>query len=88
LPHLRNVLEIGGLPHGISKDLPRGIRKMGIFHRVKDIPRGEGYDVSSHKHKLSEETTMSLTMKGKHAVTKQLTLTYKSAGKKEKGKIL
>jgi len=43
LPHLRNVLEIGGLPRGIRKDLPCGIRKMGIFHGMKDIPRGEGY---------------------------------------------
>jgi len=31
---------------------------------------------------------MSLTMKEKQAVTKQLALTYKRAGKKEKGKIL
>ena len=31
---------------------------------------------------------MSLTMKQKQAVTKQLALTYKRAGKKEKGKIL
>jgi len=31
---------------------------------------------------------MGLTMKEKHAVTKQLALTYKRAGKKKKGKIL
>ena len=31
---------------------------------------------------------MELTMKEKQAVTKQLALTYKRAGKKEKGKIL
>ena len=31
---------------------------------------------------------MSLTMKQKQAVTKQLALDYKRAGKKEKGKIL
>ena len=36
-PTLRNVLKIGGLPHGISEDLPYGISKDG------DIPRGEGY---------------------------------------------
>jgi hypothetical protein len=52
-----------------------------------DIPQGEGYGVSSPKYGLSEETGMGLTMKEKQAVTKQLALTYKRAGKKEKGKI-
>ena len=58
VPHLRNVLEIGGLLRGISKDLPYGIREIGIFHRVKDIPQGEGYGVSSHKYELREEIPM------------------------------
>jgi len=35
---------------------------------------------------MSEEIPMGLTMKEKHAVTKQLALTYKRAGKKKKGK--
>jgi len=29
------------LPGGITKDLPRGIREMGIFHGVKDILQSE-----------------------------------------------
>jgi len=37
---------------------------------------------------VREETTMSLTMKQKQAVTKQLALTYKRGRKKQKGKIL
>jgi len=61
---------------------------MEIFHGVKDIPRGEGHGVSSHKYELSERIPMGLTMKEKQAVTKRLALDYKRAGKKEKGKIL
>ncbi len=34
---------MGGLPCGISEDLPHGTREMGIFDRVMDIPQGEGY---------------------------------------------
>lgn len=37
---------------------------------------------------MSEEIARGLTMKEKHALTKQLALTYKRAGKKDKGKIL
>jgi len=62
--------------------LPRGISKDG------DILQGEGYGVSSHKYKLSQEIPMGPAMKEKQAVTKRLAFTYKRAGKKEKGKIL
>jgi len=73
LPHLRNVLEMGGLSRGISKD--------------GDISQGEGHSVSSDKYELSEEIPMGLTMKEKQAVTKQLALTYKRE-RKRKGRSL
>ena len=51
LTHPRNVLEMGGLPRGISKD--------------GDIPQGEGDSVSSYKYELSEQIPMGITMKEK-----------------------
>ena len=66
--------------------LPCGIREIEVFDRVKDIPSGEGYGVSSHKYELSEEIPMSLTIKQKQAVTKQLAVDTNVEGRKRKGR--
>jgi len=63
---------------------------MGSLPHLRNVLEtgGEGRVVSEVSRSLTKETTMALTMKEKQAVTKQLALEYKRAGKKKKEKIL